>query len=79
MLTCKQQVAKSSDYLDGHLSFRERLGVRYHLAICPNCRRFMRQMRLAQAALRLMPESPPADLETIVDGLVREHAAQRSE
>ena len=46
MLTCKQQVAVSSDYLDGQLSFRQRLLVRHHLLFCPNCRRFIRQMRL---------------------------------
>lgn len=49
MLTCKEQVARSSDYLDGQLSFRERLMVRHHLLFCPNCRRFIRQMRLLQA------------------------------
>ena len=51
MLTCKEQVARSSDYLDGQLSFRERLMVRHHLMFCPNCRRFIRQMRLMQATL----------------------------
>ena len=45
MLTCKEQVARSSDYLDGQLTFRERLLVRHHLMFCPNCRRFIRQMR----------------------------------
>ena len=29
MLTCKEQVARSSDYLDGQLTFRERLLVRH--------------------------------------------------
>ena len=46
MLTCKEQVARSSDYLDGQLSFREKLMVRHHLMFCRNCRRFIRQMRL---------------------------------
>ena len=40
MLTCKEQVARSSDYLDGQLSFGERLMVRHHLMFCRNCRRF---------------------------------------
>ena len=58
MLTCKEQVARSSDYLDDQLSFREKLMVRHHLMFCPNCRRFMRQMRLMQATLKAMPEKP---------------------
>lgn len=73
MLTCKEQVARSSDYLDGQLSFREKLMVRHHLLFCPNCRRFIRQMRLMQATLRAMPERPEKD----VDELAARLAAQR--
>ena len=44
MLTCKELVAHSSDYLDGQMTLRQRLAVRTHLAMCGNCRRFIRQM-----------------------------------
>ncbi|NWD60089.1 anti-sigma factor [Pseudomonas sp. IPO3774] len=74
MLTCKEQVAHSSDYLDGQLTFRERLLVRHHLMFCPNCRRFIRQMRLMQATLKILPEPPIAD----VDALAERLAAERS-
>ncbi|WP_017133453.1 anti-sigma factor family protein, partial [Pseudomonas agarici] len=65
MLTCKEQVARSSDYLDDQLSFRERLMVRHHLMVCPNCRRFIRQMRLMQGALKEMPEPPVENLDAL--------------
>lgn len=74
MLTCKEQVARSSDYLDGQFTFRERLLVRHHLMFCPNCRRFIRQMRLMQATLKILPEPPIAD----VDALAERLAAERS-
>ncbi|MBH3445841.1 MULTISPECIES: anti-sigma factor family protein [Pseudomonas] len=73
MLTCKEQVARSSDYLDGQLSFRETLMVRHHLLFCPNCRRFMRQMRVMQATLKALPEQP----EEGVDALAERLATQR--
>ena len=73
MLTCKEQVARSSDYLDGQLTFRERLMVRHHLMFCPNCRRFIRQMRLMQATLKIMPDEPVKD----VDALAQRLAAER--
>ncbi|MBE8590660.1 zf-HC2 domain-containing protein [Pseudomonas sp. MAFF 301449] len=73
MLTCKEQVARSSDYLDGQLTFRERLLVRHHLMFCPNCRRFIRQMRLMQATLKIMPDEPVKD----VDALAQRLAAER--
>ncbi|ARB27911.1 zf-HC2 domain-containing protein [Pseudomonas tolaasii] len=72
MLTCKEQVARSSDYLDGQLTFRERLMVRHHLMFCPNCRRFIRQMRLMQATLKIMPEEPVKDADALADRLVAE-------
>ncbi|MCU1750681.1 anti-sigma factor family protein [Pseudomonas sp. 6D_7.1_Bac1] len=72
MLTCKEQVARSSDYLDGQLSFRERLMVRHHLMFCPNCRRFIRQMRLMQATLRVMPEKPVPDVDELAERLAAE-------
>ena len=75
MLTCKEQVARSSDYLDGQLSFGEKLMVRHHLMFCRSCRRFIRQMRLMQATLKAMPEQP----EEGVDALAERLATQRRE
>lgn len=73
MLTCKEQVARSSDYLDGQLTFRERLMVRHHLMFCANCRRFIRQMRLMQATLKMMPDAPVKN----VDALAQRPADER--
>lgn len=72
MLTCKEQVARSSDYLDGQLSFRERLMVRHHLMFCPNCRRFIRQMRLMRGMLEKMPEPPVENLDALAQRLADE-------
>ena len=72
MLTCKEQVARSSDYLDGQLTFRERLLVGHHLMFCPNCRRFIRQMRLLQATLKIMPEEPVKDADALAERLAAE-------
>ncbi|PQP06678.1 anti-sigma factor [Pseudomonas frederiksbergensis] len=78
MLTCKEQVARSSDYLDGQLSFRERLMMRHHLMFCPNCRRFIRQMRLMQATLRVMPQKPVEDVEVLAERLAAQRRKDRS-
>jgi len=72
MLTCKEQVARSSDYLDDQLSFREKLMVRHHLMFCPNCRRFMRQMRLMQATLKAMPEKPQEGIDDLAERLAKQ-------
>ena len=72
MLSCKELVAHSSDYLDGQLRLRERIGVRAHLAMCGHCRRFIRQMKLSQAVLRQLPEQPVPELDALAEKLARQ-------
>jgi hypothetical protein len=49
---CRQAVGLQSAALDGKLSFRERLGLRIHLALCQWCRRYGKQIRFLQTAAR---------------------------
>jgi predicted anti-sigma-YlaC factor YlaD len=64
MLTCRELVQTvSSDYLDGQLTVWQRLGVRYHLLICANCQRFMRQMKLVRSLLARRPVITPTQDE----------------
>ncbi|MDH4581181.1 zf-HC2 domain-containing protein [Pseudomonas sp. BN415] len=71
MLTCKELVARSSGLLDGELNFRERMAVRRHLMLCRNCRRFIKQMKLTQAVVRLMPESQGAEVDDLATHLAQ--------
>lgn len=79
MLTCKEQVARSSDYLDGQLTFRERLMVRHHLMFCANCCRFIRQMRLMQATLKMMPDAPVKNVDALAQRLADERRKDRKD
>ncbi|AVO51543.1 anti-sigma factor [Ectopseudomonas mendocina] len=76
MLTCKELVAHSSDYLDGQLTLRQRLAVRTHLAMCGNCRRFIRQMKLTQAVIRQMPEGELPELDALAERLAQDRRNQ---
>ncbi|MGG2397804.1 anti-sigma factor family protein [Pseudomonas sp. SH1-B] len=76
MLTCKELVAHSSDYLDGQLTLRQRLAVRAHLAMCGNCRRFIRQMKLTQAVIRQMPEGELPELDALAERLAQDRRKQ---
>ncbi|SFW60067.1 Putative zinc-finger [Pseudomonas sp. NFACC19-2] len=76
MLTCKELVAHSSDYLDGQLTLRQRLAVRAHLAMCGNCRRFIRQMKLTQAVIRQMPEDELPELDALAERLAQSRRNQ---
>ncbi|MDZ4191140.1 zf-HC2 domain-containing protein [Ectopseudomonas chengduensis] len=76
MLTCKELVAHSSDYLDGQLTLRQRLAVRAHLAMCGNCRRFIRQMKLTQAVIRQMPDEELPELDALAERLAQDRRDQ---
>jgi len=76
MLTCKELVAHSSDYLDGQLTLRQRLAVRAHLAMCGNCRRFIRQMKLTQAVIRQMPDEELPELDVLAERLAQDRRNQ---
>lgn len=76
MLTCKELVAHSSDYLDGQLTLRQRLAVRAHLVMCGNCRRFIRQMKLTQAVIRQMPEGELPELDALAERLAQSRRNQ---
>lgn len=72
MLSCKDLVAHSSDFLDGQLSLRERLGVRAHLAMCRHCRRFIRQMKVTQRVLRQLPDTAIPELDALAERLAQQ-------
>ncbi|MGH8354612.1 MAG: anti-sigma factor family protein [Pseudomonas sp.] len=77
MLSCKELVARSSDFLDLQLSLRERLGVRSHLAMCWRCRRFIKQMRLTQRVLRALPDAAIPELDALAARLAEQRRQAR--
>jgi anti-sigma factor RsiW len=58
MLRCQQVAELLSDELDGRVSWRQRLAMRLHLAMCGACRRYAQQLRLTVEALRALGRGP---------------------
>ena len=57
-LVCRQVVELVTDYLEGTMAPRERARFESHIADCPNCRRYLAQMRTTLAVLgRIEPEA----------------------
>lgn len=53
MLSCKEVVRQADDFLERRLTWRGRLAMYLHLAICAYCRRYLSHMTTLLAALRL--------------------------
>lgn len=63
MLTCKDASRLVSETQDRRLGFRESWGLRLHLWICDNCRRFERQIRMLRQAMRTLARRVETDTQ----------------
>lgn len=61
VLTCKGASHLISESRERPLGIWERWGLRLHLWMCVNCRRFERQMALMRQALRMLGRRAEAD------------------
>jgi predicted anti-sigma-YlaC factor YlaD len=62
MPTCREMSELVTDYLEHMLPPRRRLAARWHLLLCPACRRYYEQMRQIVRLLagRRLPAPEPA-------------------
>ncbi len=58
MLTCKEVTELVTDYLEGRLSFGQRVAFHMHLGMCRHCRAYLRQMKVTIRTLGRLPEEP---------------------
>lgn len=63
MLTCQQLTELVTDYIEGRMSFMERMSVQIHLGMCGRCRAYLRQMKMTVRTLGKLPaEAIPGDV-----------------
>ncbi len=64
MLTCRDLTELVTDYVEGRLSFLDRLRFQMHVGMCRYCRAYVRQLKQTIRALgELPPESIPPDVQ----------------
>jgi len=57
-ITCTEAVELVTDYLEGSLSFWNRIRFHLHLGLCLGCRIYLKQIRQTIAALGRLPQEP---------------------
>ena len=71
-LVCQEFVELVTDYLEGVLTARDRARFEAHLAGCPHCTEYLRQMRATIDRLgRVEPETLTPDAQTELIALFR--------
>ena len=58
-MTCKEFVEIITAYLEGTMTFFQRVRFHLHLGMCVGCRIYLRQMRQTIRTLGRLPEQPP--------------------
>ena len=65
MLTCRELTELITNYMEGRLSFRQRLRIQMHLGMCRHCRRYLRQMKSTVRLLGSLPDGAlPPEMES---------------
>jgi predicted anti-sigma-YlaC factor YlaD len=59
-LTCRDVTDRTSEYLDHRIPILTKFGVGLHLASCPHCRAYVKQIDLVSSALRSLPKQYPS-------------------
>ena len=59
-LVCREAIALVTDYLEGSLNRRQRRRLETHLKDCPNCGRYLEQIRMT---IRLIGHVDPEELD----------------
>lgn len=76
-LVCQKVVELVTDYLEGTMPPRERARFESHIANCPNCRRYLAQMRTTLAVLgRIEREAVAPEAMDELVGLFRRWQAE---
>jgi anti-sigma factor RsiW len=58
IFTCRETAELITDYLEGSLTFTQRLRFQMHMGLCFACRNYLRQMKYTVATLRQLPSEP---------------------
>ncbi len=61
MMTCRNITELVTDYLEGQMSFMDRMRFRMHILMCKSCKEYLKQMQSTVKALGFLPDEPPSE------------------
>lgn len=64
MIQCKDLTEEASDYLDGDLPLRKRIGLFFHLLICRCCRNYLQQIRSTIKTVKVLHPKEKESIDT---------------
>jgi len=64
MIQCKDLTEEASDYLDGDLPLRKRIGLFFHLLICRCCRNYLQQIRSTIKTVKVLQPKEKQTIDT---------------
>lgn len=66
MLNCKTVATEASNYLNGDLPWLQRLSIKLHIAICGQCRCYLKQLHSTIKTITIIKPQEPDDKTDLV-------------
>jgi predicted anti-sigma-YlaC factor YlaD len=64
MLVCREVTELVTDYIEGRMSWWDRVRFQLHIGMCRHCREYLRQMKMTQRLVgTVSPQPVPPDVE----------------
>jgi len=64
MRQCKDIAEEASNYINGDLPLRERVGHYFHLVLCKCCRNYLQQIRQSISTLAVVKPQEKSNIDT---------------
>jgi len=64
MFECKDVTEEASNYINGNVPLRKRMGLFFHLMICSCCRNYLQQLRSTISAVNILKPKEKATKST---------------
>ena len=64
MRQCKDIAEEASNYINGDLPLRDRVGLYFHLILCKCCRNYLQQIRQSISTLNLVKPQEKSTIDT---------------
>ena len=64
-LTCREVAERASEYLDERQSISTKIRFGLHVAVCSNCRAYLKQIALVRESIALLPRPCPSAVKRL--------------
>jgi predicted anti-sigma-YlaC factor YlaD len=70
-MSCRDLTELVTDYMEGRMSFMQKISFQFHVGMCSPCREYLRQMKLTVQTVSNVAGDPPPMPSEVHDELIK--------